>query len=100
MKKCDVLAVGANSVDFVYRVPPRRSFRAAGPRCASAGTSITCGGQATTMLATIAAMGLRGKYVGVTGNDDNGERMRGELMRLGLDIERRHRPRRHRTLTP
>ena len=36
------------------------------------------------MLATIAAMGLR--YVGVTGNDDNGERIRRELTLLGLDI--------------
>ena len=38
------------------------------------------------MLATVAAMGLRGKYVGVIGNDANGERIRGELTRLGLDI--------------
>ena len=38
------------------------------------------------MLATIAAMGLRGKYVGVTGNDDNGARIRRELTLLGLDI--------------
>ena len=48
---------------------------------------ISCGGQATTMLATVAAMGLRGKYVGVIGNDDNGERIRRALTRLGLDVE-------------
>jgi sulfofructose kinase len=65
----DVMAVGANSVDYVYRLPAPPQIH--GPRAKM----------------RIAAMGLRGKYVGVTGNDDNGERIRRELTLLGLDIE-------------
>jgi sugar/nucleoside kinase (ribokinase family) len=31
-------------------------------------------------------MGLRTSYIGTTGSDDNGVRMRGELARLGIDV--------------
>ena len=86
MRKCDVLAVGANSVDFVYRVPAPPQLQGPFAKMRIGRHLISCGGQATTMLATIAAMGLRGKDVGVTGNDDNGERIRRELTLLGLDI--------------
>ena len=81
-------AVGANSVDFVYRVPAPPQIQGPFAKMRIGRHLISCGGQATTMLATIAAMGLRGKYVGVTGNDDNGARIRRELTLLGLDIER------------
>jgi sugar/nucleoside kinase (ribokinase family) len=83
----DVMAVGANSVDYVYRVPAPPEIQGPRAKMRIGAHLISCGGQATTMLATVAAMGLRGKYVGVTGNDDNGERIRRELTRLGLDIE-------------
>jgi sugar/nucleoside kinase (ribokinase family) len=83
----DVLAVGANSVDFVYRVPAPPQIHGPHAKMRIGRHLISCGGQATTMLATIAAMGLRGKYVGVTGDDDNGARIRRELRLLGLDIE-------------
>jgi sugar/nucleoside kinase (ribokinase family) len=81
------MAVGANSVDFVYRVPAPPQLQGPRAKMRIGRHLISCGGQATTMLATIAAMGLRGKYVGVTGRDDNGERIRRELTLLGLDIE-------------
>jgi sulfofructose kinase len=83
----DVMAVGANSVDFVYRVPAPPQIQGPHAKMRIGRHLISCGGQATTMLATIAAMGLRGKYVGVTGNDHNGERIRRQLIELGLDIE-------------
>jgi sugar/nucleoside kinase (ribokinase family) len=86
MSRWDVLAVGANSVDFVYRVPAPPQIQGPFAKMRIGRHLISCGGQATTMLATIAAMGLRGKYVGVTGNDDNGARIRRELTLLGLDI--------------
>ena len=85
--KWDVLAVGANSVDYVYRIPAPPEIHGPRAKMRIGRHLISCGGQATTMLATIAAMGLKGKYVGVTGNDDNGERIRRELTLLGLDIE-------------
>jgi sugar/nucleoside kinase (ribokinase family) len=83
----DVLAVGANSVDYVYRLPAAPQIQGPCAKMRIGGYRVSCGGQATTMLATIAAMGLRGKYVGVTGRDANGERIRRELVRLGLDID-------------
>jgi sugar/nucleoside kinase (ribokinase family) len=47
---------------------------------------VSFGGQMTTALATVAALGLRGKYVGVTGDDHAGDLMRAELVRRGLDV--------------
>ena len=84
----DVVGVGANSVDYVYRLPefPAPDSPRAKIRIAHHGTS--CGGQTATTLCTCAAMGLRTRYVGTTGNDENGRLMRAELARRGVDITR------------
>ena len=68
----DVVGVGANSVDYVYRLPefPKPDSPTAKLRIAH--HAITCGGQTATALCTCAAMGLRARYVGATGNDDSG----------------------------
>jgi sugar/nucleoside kinase (ribokinase family) len=86
MSKWDVVGVGANSVDYVYRLPaypepegPRSKLRISSHR-------ISCGGQIATTLCTCAAMGLRTKYVGAVGADGNGQRMRAELHHRGIDI--------------
>ena len=75
----DVVGVGANSVDYVYRLPayPERDGPNAKMRISS--HSLSCGGQVATALCTCAAMGLRVKYIGATGTDDNGRRIRDEL---------------------
>ena len=82
----DVVGVGANSVDDVYRLPqfPRPDSPAAKLRISE--HLVTCGGQTATALCTCAGMGLRAAYLGTTGNDPNGERMRQELVRRGVDI--------------
>lgn len=82
----DVIGVGANSVDYVYRLPhyPRPDSPTAKMRIER--HVISCGGQVATTLCTCAAMGLRTAYVGATGSDDNGTRMREELGRRGVDI--------------
>jgi sulfofructose kinase len=82
----DVVGVGANSVDYVYRLPqfPRPDSPAAKLRISE--HRVTCGGQTATALCACAAMGLRSAYVGTTGNDPNGERMRQELASRGVDI--------------
>jgi sugar/nucleoside kinase (ribokinase family) len=82
----DVIGVGANSVDYVYRVPAYPEPE--GPRSKLKITShwISCGGQMATTLATCAAMGLRTKYIGAIGHDDNGRRIREELERRGIDL--------------
>ena len=83
----DVVGVGANSVDYVYRLPefPHPDTQAAKLRITH--HAILCGGQTTTALCTCAAMGLRARYVGVTGDDENGTLIRRELKARGVDAE-------------
>jgi sugar/nucleoside kinase (ribokinase family) len=47
---------------------------------------ILCGGQMATAMCACARLGLRVKYVGVTGTDLNGQRVRLELDRRGIDL--------------
>ncbi|HET7217198.1 MAG TPA: PfkB family carbohydrate kinase [Vicinamibacterales bacterium] len=82
----DVIGIGATSVDYVYRLPvlpeadgPQAKIRISGHR-------ISCGGQTATALATCAALGLRAKFAGVLGSDENGARIRAELVRRGIDV--------------
>jgi sulfofructose kinase len=84
----DVVGVGANSVDFVYRLPayPRPDSEFAKLRITD--HLISCGGQVTTALATCAALGLRTAYIGTLGSDEHGVRMHDELRRRGIDDSR------------
>ena len=82
----DVIGIGATSVDYVYRLPvlpeadgPQAKIRISSHR-------ISCGGQTATALATCAALGLRAKFAGVLGSDENGSRIRAELIRRGIDV--------------
>ena len=86
MTRWDVIGVGANSVDYVYRLPayPRPDSPTAKMRIES--HLVSYGGQTATVLSTCAAMGLRAKYVGAFGGDDNGRRMRDELTRCQVDL--------------
>ena len=82
----DVGGGGANSVDYVDRLPefPKPDSPTAKLRIAH--HAITCGGQTATALCTCAALGLRARYVGATGNDDSGRVIRKELSRRGVEI--------------
>lgn len=82
----DVVGVGANSVDYVYRLPdsPRADSPTAKLRISS--HSVSCGGQMATALAACAALGLRSAYLGAIGSDDNGRRMERELSGRGIDL--------------
>jgi len=84
----DVVGVGANSIDFVYRLPgyPRPDSPFA--KLPISEHLISCGGQVTTALATCAAMGLSASYIGTLGSDEHGVRMRDELRRRGIDTSR------------
>jgi sulfofructose kinase len=81
----DVVGVGANSVDYVYRLPQYPQPNSPASKLQIRSSLISCGGQVATTLSTCAAMGLRTAYVGALGNDDNGRRMRDELTRRGVD---------------
>ena len=86
MTTWDVVGVGANSVDFVHLLPgypqPFGSFA----KMKIQRQEILCGGQMATAMSACASFGLRAKYVGVTGTDDNGRRVRRELERRGIDL--------------
>jgi len=81
----DVDGIAANSVDFVNLLPgypqPFGSFAKMQIR----DRRVLCGGQTATAMCTCASLGLRSKYVGVTGTDENGRRIRHELTQRQVD---------------
>jgi sulfofructose kinase len=85
-KTWDVVGLGANSVDFVHLLPgypqPFGSFA----KMRIEKQEILCGGQTATAMCACAKLGLRAKYAGVTGTDDNGRRVRRELEQRGIDL--------------
>ena len=85
-KTLDVLGVGCNSVDYVYRLPaaPRADSPTAKMRISS--HTVSCGGQTATAVTACAALGLRAGYLGAIGSDDNGKRLHAELSRRGVDV--------------
>jgi sugar/nucleoside kinase (ribokinase family) len=87
MSACDVIGIGENSVDLVYRVP---QFASAGHKVRAAGCRRLLGGQVATTLCTCAALGLRTRYVGTFGNDDHGRLIRSELEQRGVDTSHAH----------
>jgi sugar/nucleoside kinase (ribokinase family) len=82
----DVLGIGATSVDFVYQLPAYPSPTASLAKMRITQHFVSCGGQVATALATCASLGLRAKFVGVTGTDDNAKRVRRDLEDRGVDL--------------
>ena len=78
----DVVGIGENSVDFVYRLPGPPSPNAKLPVSAQ---RVLCGGQVVTTLSTCAAFGLRAAYIGAFGNDEHGSRIRDALAQRHVD---------------
>jgi sugar/nucleoside kinase (ribokinase family) len=85
-KQWDVLGVGCNSVDHVYRLPasPKADSPTAKLRISSHATM--CGGQMATALSACAAFGLKAAYVGCVGHDHSGRLLRAELEQRGIDV--------------
>jgi sulfofructose kinase len=91
----DVVGIGENSVDRVYRVSGAAASNA---KLAASAHHVSCGGQVTTTLAACAALGLRPAYVGTFGGDDDGARIRDALTGARVDVSRsvvRDAPNRH-----
>ena len=82
---CDVVGVGANSVDYVNRLPAYPAPQGPLSKMRIREQAVCCGGQTATALAACALLGLRTRYLGVTGTDSNGRRIREELARRGID---------------
>jgi sulfofructose kinase len=83
----DVVGVGANSVDFVYRLPQHPESQGPGAKLRIDQHWVSCGGQTATALATCRSFGLSACYIGAIGADDNGRRMREELARRGVTVD-------------
>ena len=82
----DVVGIGANSVDYVYRLPATPDFRGAHSKLRLTGHSISCGGQVATAMATCAALGLKAAYAGAVGSDENALRVKAALASRGVDL--------------
>lgn len=82
---CDVIGVGANSVDYVNRLPAYPEPQGPFAKMRIREQAVCCGGQTATALAACARLGLRPRYLGATGTDSNGKRIREELARRGID---------------
>ena len=82
----DVLGVGCNSVDHVYRLPasPKADSPTAKLRISSHATM--CGGQMATAMAACAGFGLKTAYLGAVGHDHNGRLILSELQQRGVDV--------------
>ncbi len=82
----DVVGVGCNSVDIVCTLPacPQPAGPLAKMRIRQ--RDEVCGGQTATAARTCASLGLRSKYVGVSGSDENGRRIRDALAAGGVDV--------------
>jgi sugar/nucleoside kinase (ribokinase family) len=82
----DVIGTGAACVDYVCRLPVFPKPDSASSKVRMHGQSRLCGGQTATALATCARLGLRTKYVGAVGADDDGRRILTELSGRGIDV--------------
>jgi sulfofructose kinase len=82
----DVVGIGANSVDYVYRLPAAPDFRGAHAKLRLSGHSVSCGGQVATAMAACSAFGLKAAYAGAIGSDENAQRLESALASRGVDL--------------
>jgi sulfofructose kinase len=81
----DVVGIGANSIDFVTVVPAFPRPEGWHSKMRIRRQLVSPGGQAATTTAACAKFGLRAKYIGAIGRDENGARVREALDGIGLD---------------
>jgi sugar/nucleoside kinase (ribokinase family) len=86
MAAFDVLGIGENSLDEVYRLP---SFPQPGTATAKMQVRERLrlpGGQVATAMSACATWGLRTAYLGVFGDDEHGQMIRTALTQRGVDV--------------
>ena len=84
-KRWDVVGVGCNSVDYVYRVPALPQANSPTAKQRLSGHATMCGGQMATALAACASFGLKTAYLGAVGGDPNGRLIADQLRQRGVD---------------
>jgi sugar/nucleoside kinase (ribokinase family) len=82
----DVVGIGTNSVDDVLQLSVLMPELLASGKARIAERHMVPGGQTATMIAACAALGLRSRYVGAYGCDDNGKRVRAALGGRHVDL--------------
>jgi len=82
----DVIGIGATSVDYVYRLPANPEAEGPNAKIRISSHAVSCGGQTATALAACAALGLRAKFAGTIGSDNNGLRVREALASRGIHV--------------
>jgi sulfofructose kinase len=83
--QCDVLGIGANSIDYVTVVPAFPRPEGWYSKMQIRRHLVTCGGQTATAMAVCARFGLRARYIGAVGADENGQRVLADLPRHDVD---------------
>jgi sugar/nucleoside kinase (ribokinase family) len=84
----DVVGVGANSIDFVCRLPVYPEPSGPHSKLNIRDYVRSPGGQAATVLSACASLGLRTSYVGTVARDDNGALILDALKARGVDTTR------------
>jgi sulfofructose kinase len=84
----DVVGVGANSIDFVCRLPLYPEPSGPNSKLNIRSYERSPGGQAATVLSACASLGLRTSYVGTVARDENGALVLDALRRRGVDVAR------------
>jgi len=81
----DVVGVGANAVDLVNIVTQYPQPQGPLAKVRVGRRFLSCGGQTANAMATCAAFGLRAAYIGATGTDEHGQRLREALAARKVD---------------
>lgn len=82
-KALDVVGVGINVLDYVFRIP---RFPEPDTKMDALGATIQGGGLTATAMVACARLGLRTRYIGKFGDDQIGRMARDELRREGVDL--------------
>lgn len=86
MSRFDVLGIGENSLDEVYRLPSFPQPGTATAKMQVRDRARLPGGQVATAMSACAAWGLRAAYLGVFGDDEHGGAVRSALLQRGVDV--------------
>ena len=82
MAEFDVVGVGLNATDTLLLVPHFPAYAGKGP---FTGELVRPGGQVASALAACARLGLRTRYIGAVGDDENGRIQLRSLAEAGVD---------------
>jgi sugar/nucleoside kinase (ribokinase family) len=82
-KPFDVVGVGINVLDYLFRIP---HFPEPDTKMDALGATIQGGGLTATAMVACARLGLRTRYIGKFGDNEIGRMAREELLGEGLDL--------------